>query len=154
MRPSDRKPRHYRTKFGQGREDYLRQQEEEEEKKVYLRSLETTLPSRVIEALSDMDEKNIDLNLILSLLRYICSSMDDGAVLIFLPGWDSIIKLYDILQANPVFRSSQYLTIPLHSMIPTAFQQQVHLFVHLLVCLLCLFFIAYKISCVYWYVGV
>lgn len=72
-----------------------------------------------------MDEKKIDINLIVAVLNHICSCMTEGAVLIFLPGWDTITKLYDMLQASPVFRSSKYLIIPLHSMMPTAFQQQV-----------------------------
>ena len=33
----------------------------------------------------------------------------DGAILIFLPGWDDISTLHDMLQANPVFRSSNVL---------------------------------------------
>ena len=72
-----------------------------------------------------MDEKDIDLQLVLALVRHICSSMGEGAIWIFLPGWDTISKMNDMFQANPVFRSSNYLIIPLHSMMPTAFQQQV-----------------------------
>ena len=45
---------------------------------------------------------------------------------VFLPGWDTISKLNDMLNSDPMFRSQQkYLIIPLHSMMPTAFQQQV-----------------------------
>ena len=45
---------------------------------------------------------------------------------VFLPGWDTISKLNDMLNSDPMFRSKQkYLIIPLHSMMPTAFQQQV-----------------------------
>lgn len=84
-----------------------------------------TYPSHVIEALRCYDYKEINLELIKALLRYICS-MGEGAILVFLPGWDTISKMNDLLQSDPVFRSRQkYLIIPLHSMMPTAYQQQV-----------------------------
>lgn len=79
----------------------------------------------MIDALRCYDEKEISLDLVKALLRYICT-MGDGAILVFLPGWDTISKLNDMLKSDPVFRSQQkYLIIPLHSMMPTAFQQQV-----------------------------
>ena len=80
----------------------------------------------MIESLRNYDEKEINLDIVLALIRYICTSLGDGAILVFLPGWDTISKLNDMLKSNPVFRSSRYLIIPLHSMMPTAFQQQVH----------------------------
>ena len=84
------------------------------------------LPASAMQALRDFDEKEIDLKLILGLVQYISSSMGEGAILIFLPGWDTITKLNDLFMASPVFSSkSRYLIIPLHSMMPTAFQQTV-----------------------------
>ena len=122
------KPRHYRSRFGEGLKEHQKQQEEEAAKKEYLMSLEAKriFPSRVIESLYDFDEKDINLQLILALVQYICTSMGEGAILIFLPGWDTISKLNDMFSANPVFRSKHYIIIPLHSMMPTAFQQQVN----------------------------
>lgn len=39
------------------------------------------------------DDESIDFDLIECLLRYICrSAYEDGAVLIFLPGWDDITR--------------------------------------------------------------
>lgn len=116
------------TRFGAGRATFEREQVEEEERQDYITSLETqrTYPQSVIESLRNYDEKEISLDLVMALLRYICTSLGDGAILVFLPGWDTISKLNDMLQSNPVFRSkSRYLIIPLHSMLPTAFQQQV-----------------------------
>ena len=105
----------------------MKEEEEEREKEEYFNGLEAerTLPGRVLQNLREFDEKNIDLDLILNLVRYITTSMGDGAILIFLPGWDTISKLHDMLMANPVFRGRNYLIIPLHSMMPTAFQQKV-----------------------------
>ena len=84
-----------------------------------------TLPFEVIDNLRGFDEKEIDLGLVMSLVKYICSSMGDGAILIFMPGWDTITKLHDQLMASPVFGGSRYLIIPLHSMMPTVNQQKV-----------------------------
>lgn len=97
------------------------------EKEEYFKGLEDsrTLPYSVLQSLREFNEKDIDLDLILNLVRYISTSMGDGAILIFLPGWDTITKLNDMMMANPVFRGSNYLIIPLHSMMPTAFQQKV-----------------------------
>ena len=119
------KPRHYKSRFGEGRREFLKQQEEAEERQEYLRSLQGTFPSHVIDTLSNMDEKDIDLQLVLALVRHICSSLGEGAILIFLPGWDTISKLHDMLTSDVMFRSSsQYIIIPLHSMMPTTTQRQ------------------------------
>ncbi len=121
------KPRPHWTRHGKGREEYEKQQEEEKEKEEYLTALEArrTFPFDVIETLRGFDEKDIDINLIMALVKYICSNMGDGAILIFMPGWDTISKLHDQLKASPVFSGNRYLIIPLHSMMPTVNQQKV-----------------------------
>ncbi len=64
----------------------------------YITGLEVarTYPSSVIETLRRMDLEDFDLVLVVQLLKHICTRMEDGAVLIFLPGWDTISKLRDI----------------------------------------------------------
>ena len=106
---------------------YEKEQEATKTKAAYIATLEAakTYPSYVTDALRNHQDKDIDLELVKSLLRYICS-MGDGAILVFLTGWDTISKLNDILRSDPYFQSPQrFLIIPLHSMMPTAFQQQV-----------------------------
>ena len=121
------KPRPHYTRYGEGRSEYMKEQEEEQEREQYLYTLETnqTYPLRVIDSLRNFNEKTIDLNLIFELMKYICSNLGEGAILVFLPGWDTISKLNDLLMASPVFRGSSYLIIPLHSMMPTSNQQRV-----------------------------
>lgn len=127
--PRQSKPRPYWSRYGKGREEYAKEQEEQQEKDEYFNSLEAerTLPASVVQNLREFNEKDIDIDLIFNLMRYISTSMGEGAILVFLPGWDTITKLNDMLMANPVFRSSNYLIIPLHSMMPTAFQQKVRI---------------------------
>ena len=101
--------------------------DEQREKEEYFNSLESkrVYPPRVVESLRRIDEKDIDLKLVMTLIRHICCNHSDGAILVFLPGWDTISKLHDMLMASPVFRGRDYLIIPLHSMMPTAVQQKV-----------------------------
>uniref|UniRef100_A0A7N8XRU9 ATP-dependent DNA/RNA helicase DHX36 n=1 Tax=Mastacembelus armatus TaxID=205130 RepID=A0A7N8XRU9_9TELE len=53
------------------------------------------------------------------------SGTTDGAILVFLPGWDNISSLNDLLMAQPMFRSDRFVIIPLHSLMPTVNQTQV-----------------------------
>ena len=109
------------------REAWQQKQKEEEELTEYLSSLEAKrkYPSYVIEALRNMDHDMINMDLMLELIKVICRTHGPGAILVFLPGWDTISKLHDMLRADPVFRSSSYLIIPLHSLMPTSLQQSV-----------------------------
>ncbi len=103
-------------------------EEKQQEIDRYITSLEneSKYSSFVTETLKRMDLEEFDLSLILHLLKHICTKMEDGAILVFLPGWDTISKLHDMLQADVMFRhSSNYLIIPLHSLMPTASQKQV-----------------------------
>lgn len=50
----------------------------------------------------------------------------DGAVLVFLTGWDEISKLVERLKANSLFRdSSRFLLLPLHGSMPTINQREI-----------------------------
>uniref|UniRef100_A0A667YSW1 ATP-dependent DNA/RNA helicase DHX36 n=1 Tax=Myripristis murdjan TaxID=586833 RepID=A0A667YSW1_9TELE len=49
----------------------------------------------------------------------------EGAILVFLPGWDNISSLNDLLMAQQMFRSDRFIIIPLHSLMPTVNQTQV-----------------------------
>lgn len=79
----------------------------------------------------DMDE--VDVKLIEKLLKKICKSpnmgnseSEEGAVLVFLPGWEEITRCRDRLRDSPIFRdNSKYLILPLHSMVPPAEQKKV-----------------------------
>ena len=94
----------------------------------YINQLERAgrYPSHVISALCEMDLEKINLHLTVCLLRHICTTMSDGAVLVFLPGWDTISKLHDMLKADMLFNNTKrFIIIPLHSLMPTATQKQV-----------------------------
>ncbi|KAK8301750.1 hypothetical protein V6Z12_D04G043700 [Gossypium hirsutum] len=68
----------------------------------------------------------IDVVLIEQLLRKICIGSNEGAILVFLPGWEDINRMKEKLLANPFFKdSSRFIIIPLHSMVPSADQKKV-----------------------------
>ncbi|KAL7128647.1 hypothetical protein ABFS83_13G008200 [Erythranthe nasuta] len=78
------------------------------------------------EYLSKVDPELVDIVLIEQLLRKICDDSMDGAILVFLPGWDDINKTKDRLLASPFFNnSSKFAVFALHSMVPSVEQKKV-----------------------------
>ncbi|KAL5731522.1 RNA helicase [Ranunculus cassubicifolius] len=76
--------------------------------------------------LATINPENVDITLIERLLKKICSDSDEGAILIFLPGWDDINKTREKLLASPYFKDSwKFVLISLHSMVPSAEQKKV-----------------------------
>ncbi|KAK4492871.1 hypothetical protein RD792_000196, partial [Penstemon davidsonii] len=76
--------------------------------------------------ISNVNSELIDCVLIEQLLRRICSDSSEGAILIFLPGWDDIKRMRERLLDNPFFNDlSKFVIIPLHSMIPSVEQKKV-----------------------------
>lgn len=76
-------------------------------------------------AMSQITEKDISFELVESLLRYIKDQKIEGAVLVFLPGWNIIFALMKHLQQHILFGSSDYVLIPLHSQLPREDQRRV-----------------------------
>lgn len=69
-----------------------------------------------INALRRLKEGAICYELIVSILEYIQEQYLTGAVLIFLPGWNSIFFFYSNLRNHPLFgREDMFLLLPLHS---------------------------------------
>ncbi|KAI7750690.1 hypothetical protein M8C21_029534 [Ambrosia artemisiifolia] len=76
--------------------------------------------------MQDVDPELIDVILIEQLLRKICTESEEGAVLVFLPGWDDINKARDKLTSSSFFKdSSKFLILALHSMVPSIEQKKV-----------------------------
>jgi len=67
------------------------------------------------KSLQTIDEEKINYELIELLVAYIADELEDGAVLIFLPGMAEIRTLHDRLRANFQDSDSRFLLIPLHS---------------------------------------
>ncbi|XP_034934854.1 dosage compensation regulator isoform X2 [Chelonus insularis] len=89
------------------------------------RIISTEYSERTKNAMAQMSEKETSFELIVALLEYIKNQQIPGAVLIFLTGWNLIFALMRHLQQHPVFGSSQYVIIPLHSQLPREDQRKV-----------------------------
>lgn len=77
------------------------------------------------DAMASLSESECSFELIECLLFYIKSMNMDGAVLVFLPGWNLIFALMKQLQNNPRFSSQEYSILPLHSQLPKEDQRRV-----------------------------
>ncbi|XP_061428277.1 3'-5' RNA helicase YTHDC2-like [Lethenteron reissneri] len=74
------------------------------------------------------DDDKVDLDLILHLLNQICQGSSDGAVLIFLPGYDEIITLRDLILCDDkrfAEQSHKFHVFTLHSNMQTCDQRRV-----------------------------
>nr|XP_046245263.1 ATP-dependent DNA/RNA helicase DHX36 isoform X2 [Scatophagus argus] len=125
----DRRPT-WKRGFWQGRNSRPEKEEKEAEYQeswpCYARTLQGRYSDNTIEALEMLDgDEKIDLQLILALIRHIVLNEEEGAILVFLPGWDNISNLNDLLMAQQMFRSDRFVIIPLHSLMPTVNQTQV-----------------------------
>lgn len=89
----------------------------------FIRSLEGKYSNKTLGTLSEWNEMRIDLDLVHALISEICAKKPEGAILVFLPGWEQINDLNKLLKADRYLRST--LIIPLHSMMPTVNQRQV-----------------------------
>ncbi|NXE95347.1 DHX36 helicase, partial [Menura novaehollandiae] len=120
---------HWRKGFMQG---HVSRPEKEEKEKIYrqqwagyLRQLQGRYSASTIDALEMMDDDKVDLDLIAALIKHIVLEEEDGAILVFLPGWDNISTLHELLMSQVMFKSDRFIIIPLHSLMPTVNQTQV-----------------------------
>ncbi|KAJ0111776.1 hypothetical protein Patl1_01411 [Pistacia atlantica] len=76
--------------------------------------------------LATVNPETIDLVLLEQLVRKICKDSEDGAILVFLPGWEDINRTRERLLADAFFRdNSKFVIISLHSMVPSVEQKRV-----------------------------
>ncbi|XP_045156414.2 3'-5' RNA helicase YTHDC2-like [Mercenaria mercenaria] len=71
------------------------------------------------------DDDKVDIELAKSLLYIVVSTQPDGAVLIFLPGYDEIISLRNRIEDDDKFSNIRYSMFLLHSSMQSADQKKV-----------------------------
>ncbi|XP_046559065.1 3'-5' RNA helicase YTHDC2-like [Haliotis rubra] len=71
------------------------------------------------------DDEKVDTDLISALIYAIMSSKKEGAILVFLPGYDDIVTLRDIIAEDKKFESFRYVLYTLHSSIQSNDQRKV-----------------------------
>ncbi|XP_010677544.1 DExH-box ATP-dependent RNA helicase DExH1 isoform X2 [Beta vulgaris subsp. vulgaris] len=68
----------------------------------------------------------LDLKLVESTVEHICRHENEGAILVFLTGWDEISKLLDSIKANNFLGDTRkFLVLPLHGSMPTVNQREI-----------------------------
>uniref|UniRef100_A0ACD5TPG6 Uncharacterized protein n=1 Tax=Avena sativa TaxID=4498 RepID=A0ACD5TPG6_AVESA len=68
----------------------------------------------------------LDLSLVEGTIEYICRHEGEGAILVFLTGWDEISKLLDKIKGNSLLgNSNKVLVLPLHGSMPTVNQREI-----------------------------
>ncbi|KAM3408446.1 hypothetical protein ACQJBY_001529 [Aegilops geniculata] len=68
----------------------------------------------------------LDLSLVEGTIEYICRHEGEGAILVFLTGWDEISKLLDKIKGNNLLgNSNKFLVLPLHGSMPTVNQREI-----------------------------
>lgn len=78
------------------------------------------------QSLQAWNGEQIDIGLVEAALQHICVKEEDGAILVFLTGWDEISKLVERLKGNSLFNDSRrFLILPLHGSMPTINQREI-----------------------------
>ncbi|XP_040830767.1 ATP-dependent DNA/RNA helicase DHX36 isoform X2 [Ochotona curzoniae] len=103
----------HRSQFKRGfMHGHVNRQEKEEKEAIYkerwpdyVRELRRRYSASTVDVLEMMDDDKVDLNLIAALIRYIVLEEEDGAILVFLPGWDNISTLHELLMSQVMFKS-------------------------------------------------
>uniref|UniRef100_A0A2K6N481 RNA helicase n=1 Tax=Rhinopithecus bieti TaxID=61621 RepID=A0A2K6N481_RHIBE len=101
----------HRSQFKRGfMQGHVNRQEKEEKEAIYkerwpdyVRELRRRYSASTVDVIEMMDDDKVDLNLIVALIRYIVLEEEDGAILVFLPGWDNISTLHDLLMSQCSF---------------------------------------------------
>ncbi|KAH8333923.1 hypothetical protein KR059_004546 [Drosophila kikkawai] len=96
----------------------------------YLRRIRNSYDSRVLEKLRLPESEGCeDLDFIAHLVYYICENEPEGAILVFLPGYDKISQLYNLLQSPQSPKGQRWrdnlVVFPLHSLMQSTEQKAV-----------------------------
>ncbi|XP_073281505.1 DExH-box ATP-dependent RNA helicase DExH6 [Primulina huaijiensis] len=123
---------HLRSKFDKTALDFAEQDNHREAAEIIKKHMEKPLSysdkDKILleKYMANVDPELIDFVLIEKLLRRICDDSKDGAILIFLPGWDDINRTRERLLASHFFKdSSKFVIISLHSLVPAVEQRKV-----------------------------
>ncbi|CAB1115817.1 unnamed protein product [Ectocarpus sp. CCAP 1310/34] len=80
---------------------------------------------RTLQSMAMFDESEVPLDVIVDLVRHVHAYEGEGAILIFLSGWEEISAVHDKLEALPEARA--WRLYALHSQMPTSQQRDVFL---------------------------
>eukprot|EP00088_Acartia_fossae_P004520 TRINITY_DN1193_c0_g1_i7.p1 TRINITY_DN1193_c0_g1~~TRINITY_DN1193_c0_g1_i7.p1 ORF type:complete len:572 (-),score=168.18 TRINITY_DN1193_c0_g1_i7:129-1814(-) len=93
----------------------------------FIRDLESSGKYRqnTIEFLSNPKCEDLDMDLTAALIRHIHQNEKEGAILVFVPGWEQISKLNKLLDRGGHYSLQSASIFPLHSLMPTVNQKAI-----------------------------
>jgi len=91
----------------------------------FLRDIQGKYSRRTLEFLEHPSCEDLDMNLAAALVRHIHTKQDDGAILVFVPGWEQISKLSMLLDQKGEYALRSAQILPLHSLMPTVNQKAI-----------------------------
>ncbi|CAN4089643.1 unnamed protein product [Withania somnifera] len=78
------------------------------------------------QSLEDWSGSQLDSGLVEAAIEYICRFEGEGAILVFLSGWDEISKMLDKIKTNNFLGDTRkFLVLPLHGSMPTINQREI-----------------------------
>lgn len=89
----------------------------------YANSLRGQYSPKTITLLKSPETESIDLAFIQHVIQHISHTKSNGAILVFLPGFSMISKLYDLLQKD--FPPAMFQIYPLHSLLTGSDQREI-----------------------------
>lgn len=93
----------------------------------YARSLRGSYSAKTIRTLCNPETEKIDIDFIEYLIEQICCKKDFGAILVILPGFSTIAKLYEKLKNSRWFPEDKFVIYPLHSLLTGSDQRNIFL---------------------------
>ena len=121
-------PYHKHTK--KGKDMIHRDREYKDFIEPFLRDISSSgaYSQKTVQSLSSPSCEDINTELVANLIHYIHNQKDDGAILVFLPGWSDISEVNKLLTNNSRFKFQDPRSVdihPLHSMMPTMNQRKI-----------------------------
>ncbi len=111
-----------------GRKEAAARQDFEDFIEPYVRDLQASgkYSRQTLESLASSESEETNHELIATLIHKIHSNEGDGAILVFLPGWEDISKVNKLLTEDQRYALRSNVRIyPLHSLMPTASQKEI-----------------------------
>ena len=104
------------------------QREYENDMSHWLRMLEDSgnYSQHTLDLLKSAECENLDMDLVAATVNYIHRQHREGAILVFVPGWEQISKVHKLLTEDRIYRLGDRVKVyPLHSMMPTVNQRDI-----------------------------
>jgi len=82
--------------------------------------------SQTLQILKSVDCELLDMDLVAATVNYIHKSEREGAILVFVPGWQEISRVHKLLTEDRLYGlGSRVKVYPLHSLMPTVSQKEI-----------------------------